>query len=68
MNDETLNLSIRKLLKTVGVRSQQEIERAVAAALAANKISGSGSFQATMNLKIPELGLDVDFRGTIELG
>jgi hypothetical protein len=68
MNDETFNLSIRKLLKTVGVRSQQEIERAVAAALAANKIAGSGSFQATMNLKIPELGLDVDFRGTIELG
>ncbi|MEP7056483.1 MAG: DUF6494 family protein, partial [Caldimonas sp.] len=28
MDDETFNLSIRKFLKTVGVRSQHEIEQA----------------------------------------
>jgi D-alanyl-D-alanine carboxypeptidase len=68
MNDETFNLSIRKFLKTVGVKSQHEIEQAVAAALAAKKISGAESFAATMNLKVPELGLNVQFAGTIELG
>lgn len=68
MNDETFNLSIRKFLKTVGVKSQHEIEQAVAAALAARTIAGIESFPATMNLKIPELGLDVHFSGTIELG
>ena len=29
MNEETFNLSIRKFLKTVGVGSQREVERAV---------------------------------------
>jgi hypothetical protein len=29
MNEETLNLSIRKFLKMVGVRSQREIEQVV---------------------------------------
>ena len=32
MNEETFNLSIRKFLKTVGVKSQHEIEQAVARA------------------------------------
>jgi hypothetical protein len=68
MNDETFNLSIRKFLKTVGVKSQHEIEQAVAAAIAARTLAGGESLPATMNLKIPELGLDVQFAGTIELG
>jgi D-alanyl-D-alanine carboxypeptidase len=67
MNDETLNLSIRKFLKMVGVKSQHEIEQAVAAALAARTVAGSEAFSATMNLKVPELGIDVLFSGTIEL-
>ena len=68
MNDETFNLSIRKFLKTVGVKSQHEIEQAVAAALIARTLAGSESLQATMNLKVAELGLDIQFSGTIELG
>ena len=68
MNDETFNLSIRKFLKTVGVKSQHEIEQAVAAALIARTLAGSESLQATMNLKVAELGLDLHFSGTIELG
>ena len=35
MDEETFNLSIRKFLKMVGINSQREIERAVAAAMAA---------------------------------
>lgn len=68
MNDEAFNLSIRKFLKTVGVKSQHEIEQAVATALAAHTITDGASLPAVMNLKIPALGLDVQFSGTIELG
>jgi hypothetical protein len=34
MNEEVFNMSIRKFLKTVGVRSQSEIEHAVSKAMA----------------------------------
>jgi hypothetical protein len=67
MDEEAFNLSIRKFLKTVGVRSQQEIEKAVRAAIAAKQLSGNEALQATMNLKIGELAVDVDFTGTIDL-
>jgi len=40
MNEETFNLSIRKFLKTVGVSSQREIERAVAKAMADGELAG----------------------------
>ena len=35
MNEEALNMSLRKFLKVVGVTSQQEIEKAIRAAVAA---------------------------------
>ena len=41
MNEEAMNLSIRRFLKTVGVSSQREIEHAVAKATAAGAIAGS---------------------------
>ena len=66
MNEETLNLSIRKFLKTVGVSSQREIEQAVAKAVAAGE--SATSFPATMTLEIPGLKLNVKFDGTIGLG
>ena len=44
MNEETLNLSIRKFLKMVGVNSQREIEHAVAKAIEAHAISGTEAF------------------------
>lgn len=67
MNEEALNLSIRKFLKMVGIRSQREIEHAVAKAIADGKIRGSESFPATMRLTIGGLGLDVTLEGDIEL-
>ena len=65
MDDETLNLSIRKFLKMVGVNSQREIEQAVAKAVAAG--AGTETLVATMTLEIPELGLKVKFDGDIKL-
>ena len=68
MNDETLNISIRKFLKNVGVNSQREIEHAVQKAIAEGKIKGTETIPAVMTLEIPGLGVSVKFDGNIELG
>lgn len=67
MNDEELNISIRKFLKMVGVSSQREIERAVAGALQEGKIAGTETFPARMTLEIAGLRLNVAFEGEIRL-
>jgi hypothetical protein len=67
MNEETLNLSIRKFLKSVGVSSQRAIEHAVAEAAAAGAIAGTESLPAKMTLEIAGLKLNVAFAGEITL-
>jgi hypothetical protein len=67
MNEEALNLSIRKFLKIVGINSQREIEQAVAKALAAGSITGTQSFPAKMRLEIAGLKVNVEFSGDIDL-
>jgi hypothetical protein len=67
MNEEALNLSIRKFLKIVGINSQREIEQAVAKALAAGSITGTDSFPAKMRLEIAGLKVNVEFSGDIDL-
>jgi Family of unknown function (DUF6494) len=67
MNEEALNLSIRKFLKMVGVRSQREIEQAVAAALASGAIAGTETLPASMTLEVAGLQLKVVLEGEIAL-
>ncbi len=67
MDEEQLNLSIRKFLKMVGVNSQREIEHAVAAAVANGKVQGVDAFPASMRLKVAGLDLDVAFDGEIRV-
>jgi hypothetical protein len=67
MNEDTLNLSIRKFLKLVGVSSQREIEHAVARALESGAAKGTEAYPATMTLDVPGLKLSVTFDGKIEL-
>ena len=67
MNEEALNLSIRKFLKAVGVNSQRAIEHAVTDAAAAGAIAGTESFPAKMTLEIAGLKLNVAFTGEITL-
>lgn len=67
MNDEAFNLSVRKFLKMVGIRSQKEIEQAVAKALAEGKIRGNETFPARMVLSVEGLKLQVTFDGEIGL-
>ena len=67
MNEEALNISIRKFLKVVGVSSQREIEHAVSAAVAAGAIAGTETLPAQMTLEVAGLRLRVTFDGEIRL-
>ena len=67
MDEEALNISIRKFLKMVGVSSQRDIEHAVSSALAAHSIAGNETFPARMTLQIAGLKLEVHFDGEIRL-
>jgi hypothetical protein len=67
MNDEALNMSIRKFLKTVGVNSQLAIEKAVHKAIADGKLRGNETFPAAVTLSVGKLSLDVKFDGEIRL-
>jgi hypothetical protein len=67
MNEETLNLSIRKFLKMVGIRSQRDIEQAIARAIADGAITGREAFPARMTLEVAGLKLNVKFDGDIRL-
>jgi hypothetical protein len=67
MNEESLNLSIRKFLKMVGVSSQRDIEQAVAAAIASGALTGTETLPATMTLEIAALKVKVTFDGSIAL-
>lgn len=49
MNEEELNLSIRKFLKKTGINSQREIEKAMREADAAGKLDGK-PVRVTMTL------------------
>jgi hypothetical protein len=66
MNEEALNMSLRKFLKIVGVTSQQEIEKAIRAAEAAGKLKGKTSVQAQMVLTIGDVALNHKVDGEIE--
>jgi hypothetical protein len=68
MNEETLNTSVRKFLKMVGVTSQREIEKAVRAAAASGKIKPGAKLPAKMALTIDGVSLRYDVSGEIETG
>ena len=67
MNEQELNISIRKFLKMVGVNSQREIEHSVARTLQEGAISGTETFAARMTLEIAGLRLKAEFDGEIRL-
>ncbi len=67
MNEETFNMSIRKFLKTVGVTSQREIEKAVRAAVDAGTLNGDETLPITVTLALPGAALEIDIDGRIEL-
>ena len=64
MQEEILNLEIRKFLKKVGITSQREIEQKVRD-LAASGVLEDGPLEASMHLSVPALGLDLKIDGLI---
>jgi hypothetical protein len=68
MNEDTLNMEIRKFLKKVGISSQREIERAVQNAIEDGTLTGSGNLAVKMTLELPELDIKQELDGSINLG
>jgi len=67
MNEDVLNMSVRKFLKKVGVTSQREIEEMVRAAVADGRLKGNEALPAKVTLTVGKVALAVDIEGTIEL-
>jgi len=67
MNEDVLNTSIRRFLKTVGVTSQREIEKAVRAAVASGKLKGNEALSAKMTLTVGGIDLSHTIDDNIEL-
>ena len=67
MNDEELNMQIRRFLKKVGIQSQREIEQAVNRALEAGTVKTGDVIPAKMTLQIESLQLEVSIPGEIAL-
>lgn len=68
MNEDQFNISLRKLLKSFGVTAQREVEKAVAAALAAGKLSGTETLPARASLRVDGLEEEITVEGKITLG
>jgi len=67
MNEDVLNVSVRKFLKKVGITSQREIEQAVRAAISGGRLKGNEALPAKVTLTIEGIGLAVGIEGVIEL-
>jgi hypothetical protein len=67
MNEDVLNNSVRKFLKTVGVTSQREIEKAVREAVANGKLKGNETLRAKVTLTVGGINLSHSIDGAVEL-
>lgn len=67
MNQDELNMQVRKFLKQVGVTSQREIEQAVNAAVEAGKLTGDERLPMRMTLNIEGLDLTHIIDGELKL-
>lgn len=65
MNDDALNLGIRKFLKEFGITAQREIERAVQTAARDGRLPASGAITARARLDLPELNARFDLEREI---
>jgi hypothetical protein len=67
MNEEALNVSVRKFLKKVGITSQREIEQAIRTAIAGGRLKGNEALPAKVLLTVEGLGLSIEIEGAVEL-
>jgi Family of unknown function (DUF6494) len=67
MNEDMLNMSVRKFLKKVGVTSQREIEEAVRLAVISGQLKGNEVLPAKVKLMVGGIDLSVEIEGSVEL-
>ena len=67
MDEEALNMSVRKFLKKLGVTAQREIELTVREQLDAGQLRGDETLDATATVAVAGLPGEVVVRGTIAL-
>ena len=67
MNEDVLNMSVRKFLKKVGVTSQREIEEAVRLAVISGRLKGNEALPAKVKLMVGGIDLSVEIEGSVEL-
>ena len=67
MDNETLQLGIRRFLKEFGTSAQKAIEDAVAAGLRAGTFDGNTPVHARARLEIPTLGTYLDLERDLPL-
>jgi hypothetical protein len=68
MDEDKVNISVRKFLKVVGITAQREIEKAVREASNAGRLQGNENLKAQMTLEIQMLGVTRVVEGDIEVG
>jgi hypothetical protein len=68
MNEDKLNMEIRKFLKKVGISSQREIEHAVQNAVGDGRLAGFENLAVKMTLELPDLNIKHELNGSINLG
>lgn len=67
MNEEKMNMEMRKFLKHFGVTSQQQIEHALFKAIEEGRLKGNETLAVKATLELPELGVTHVVEGTIGL-
>jgi hypothetical protein len=67
MDEDELNMSIRKFLKRVGISSQREIENAVRSGLASGALSDNTTLKVSVTLRIDSHNSDLVVDGEIKL-
>ena len=67
MNEEALNISVRKFLKKLGVTAQREIEKAVHEAVAAGRLKDGDRLPAKAVVTVGGINIAFEVDGDIEL-
>ena len=67
MDEDSLNIQVRKLLKKVGIQSQHEIENTIKEKYAKGLLEGIDVLDVSIKLEIEEIGLKIPIQGKIEL-
>ena len=67
MNEESINMNVRKFLKKLGITAQREIERAVLEGIANGPLKGDETLPANPRITMKGTTLDLEIDGEVAL-